>query len=185
MAFFTITEGDRQGEKIDVGKNELSVGRAPDNDVVLDDPSVSSRHCMLFRRGGKYTLRDLGSTNGTSVNEFNIRETRLKPGDEVSVGNVLLTFDGDDVEVDELSPEEAASVARPATVKTTRANTPPAFGARKGKNKAWKVIMTIFVILAVLMIAYFVKVLFFGEEKPAGVPGTPPPTAPAPISESP
>ncbi len=159
MAFFTVLSGDRQGERIDINKRELSFGRAPDNDVVLDDSSVSSRHCMLFCRESKYTLRDLGSTNGTSVNEFNIRETRLKPGDQVEVGSVLMTFDGEDVDVDESPVEEEGGRGPAATVRTTRGATPPAFGARKRKSKAWVVVIAIVVALAVAAAAWFVSVL--------------------------
>ncbi len=71
---------------------EMEIGRAPDSSIVLGDPSVSSRHASLTRNRGRWVLRDLGSTNGTTVNGRRIAErgVAVRAGDEVAFGAVVM-----------------------------------------------------------------------------------------------
>jgi hypothetical protein len=77
-------------------EDSLSVGRLPDNDLVLDHPSVSKRHASLTWNDDKQrcTVTDLGSTNGTFLNDANLgqRATALRDGDIVSFGDVQFWF---------------------------------------------------------------------------------------------
>jgi predicted component of type VI protein secretion system len=73
----------------------VTVGRAPDNMVVIEDPSVSSRHAQLERSGDGYRLKDLGSTNGTRVNGLVITETMLRFDDRLRFGGVESRFESD------------------------------------------------------------------------------------------
>jgi hypothetical protein len=73
----------------------ITVGRAPDNTIHIDDPSVSSRHAELRAAGKAYQLRDLGSTNGTRVNGSTTGEITLHSGDRVRFGAVDARFEGD------------------------------------------------------------------------------------------
>ena len=74
------------------GVDQLSVGRQPDCDLVLDDPSVSKKHAVLKwdAVNGRCTITDLNSTNGTFLNASVRlrRETTLKDGDILSFGEV-------------------------------------------------------------------------------------------------
>ena len=65
-----------------------SVGRSPSNRVQISDPLVSKEHCLIFAdRKGNYSVKDLGSRNGTFVNKKRIRnDTALRNGDEISLG---------------------------------------------------------------------------------------------------
>jgi hypothetical protein len=78
------------------GIDQLTVGRQPDNDLVLDDPSVSKKHALLKwdEEKAACTVQDLGSTNGTFLNaSVRIRrETTLKSGDILSFGEVQYWF---------------------------------------------------------------------------------------------
>lgn len=78
------------------GEDELSVGRLPDCDLVIDHRSVSKRHAAFRWDGkqGKCTVKDLGSTNGTYLNDSAIgqREVALRDGDIVSFGEVQFWF---------------------------------------------------------------------------------------------
>jgi hypothetical protein len=70
-------------------KDEISVGRGEDNDVVIPHPSVSRAHARLMRRDGVYELTDLGSTNGSFVNNQQVRgSTIVANGSEVRFGNI-------------------------------------------------------------------------------------------------
>ncbi|MGH2607720.1 MAG: FHA domain-containing protein [Tepidiformaceae bacterium] len=73
---------------------EMTVGRDPQNGIVLADPSVSGHHASIVRSGDGWRVTDLGSTNGTLVNGRSIdgRGARLAGGEQVALGSVVLRF---------------------------------------------------------------------------------------------
>lgn len=75
-----------------VESDTVRIGRIGDNDVVLPDPNVSRFHARVTRRGGSYHITDLGSTNGTWVNEMRIGEAELADNDVIRLGNTRLVF---------------------------------------------------------------------------------------------
>jgi Protein of unknown function (DUF3662)/FHA domain len=81
------------GTRIGVGDEPITLGRAVDCDVVLNDPTVSKRHAELRREGTDVLIVDLGSTNGTRVNGTGVRQRVLADGDEVRVGATVLNFE--------------------------------------------------------------------------------------------
>jgi pSer/pThr/pTyr-binding forkhead associated (FHA) protein len=83
------------GVGYDLVEQVVTIGRAPDNTIHIDDPSVSGRHAELRRTDRAYQLRDLGSTNGTRVNGSGTTEITLHPGDRVRFGAVDARFEGD------------------------------------------------------------------------------------------
>ena len=71
-----------------------TIGRSRDADCVLRDPNVSRHHAELRRSPqGDWTIADLGSTNGVKVNGRRVGSTRLKSGDEVTLGTTTFLFD--------------------------------------------------------------------------------------------
>jgi len=70
-----------------------TIGRLPDNTLVIDNPAVSSHHACVFRDGDHYVVEDLESTNGTFVNEQRVTRQVLRNGDVVLVGKHKLVFD--------------------------------------------------------------------------------------------
>ena len=78
------------------GQDELSVGRQPDCDLVINDASVSKRHAVLRWNDARLsaTVQDLGSTNGTFINAGNklTKETAVKDSDIISFGEVQFWF---------------------------------------------------------------------------------------------
>lgn len=76
-------------------KDSLTLGRSPDNDIVVPAEAVSRHHASLKRRGAGYVITDLGSTNGLSVDGQLVKEKLLAPGDRVEIGkHVILTYLG-------------------------------------------------------------------------------------------
>ena len=73
--------------------DRLVLGRSREADVVLDDPNVSRRHAELRRDGSRWSISDLGSTNGVKVNGRRVERTELDPGDEIVLGTLELRFE--------------------------------------------------------------------------------------------
>lgn len=80
----------------DASVGRISIGRDPDNEVVVADPLVSRRHAVVELGPGEALLRDLGSHNGTSLNGDRLEApTRLAPDDVVGIGAAQLCWDGE------------------------------------------------------------------------------------------
>jgi pSer/pThr/pTyr-binding forkhead associated (FHA) protein len=88
-----VTRGPNIGTRYLLADNVVRAGRHPESDIFLDDITVSRRHVEITPGdGGKYTLRDVGSLNGTYVNRERIDEVQLAPGDEVQIGKFKLVY---------------------------------------------------------------------------------------------
>jgi pSer/pThr/pTyr-binding forkhead associated (FHA) protein len=83
---------DRELQECAVGTHPVSIGRLPDNNIVIDNPAVSGRHARVYREGNHYVLEDLKSTNGTFVNDKPVARHTLLEGDIVLVGKHTLLF---------------------------------------------------------------------------------------------
>jgi pSer/pThr/pTyr-binding forkhead associated (FHA) protein len=75
-------------------RNIVTIGSAPLNHIVIDDPAVSAQHAILARIADSYRLKDLHSTNGTQVNGISITDAVLKDGDKIQFGSVVAVFCG-------------------------------------------------------------------------------------------
>jgi hypothetical protein len=85
--------GGRAGEHFIPQAERTTIGRSPDNDIFLDDVTVSRKHAVLEQNGNEFMIEDLGSLNGTFVNRRRIESpTRLETGDEVQIGKYRLSF---------------------------------------------------------------------------------------------
>jgi hypothetical protein len=97
---------DGRSRSIVVDGRPLTIGRAPDNGLVLADSRASRHHARLYGRRGALILADLGSTNGSWVNDRRIDEMALGEGDQVRIGDTILVVESvDPVEPAEASPE--------------------------------------------------------------------------------
>lgn len=77
----------------EIGKAETTIGKAPHNDILLADPSVSGSHAMIRYDGERFTLNDMGSRNGTFINDARVTDPMpLNHGDLVRMGHCTLTF---------------------------------------------------------------------------------------------
>jgi FHA domain len=73
-------------QEVAVGSKEVSIGRSPENGMVIDNPAVSHYHARVFNEEGRLMLEDFGSMNGTFVNGQRVKMVTLKPGDSVGIG---------------------------------------------------------------------------------------------------
>jgi FHA domain/zinc-ribbon domain len=93
-AMLVVKRGPNAGSRFLLDSDLTTVGRHPDSDIFLDDVTVSRRHAEFYRHSAGFTVRDVGSLNGTYVNRERIEEASLYDGDEVQVGKFRLMFLG-------------------------------------------------------------------------------------------
>jgi pSer/pThr/pTyr-binding forkhead associated (FHA) protein len=91
-ALLIVLRGPNAGSRFLLDNDFTSAGRHPDSDIFLDDVTVSRRHAEFYRHGDRFTVRDVGSLNGTYVNRDRIEEAELYGGDEVQIGKFRLLF---------------------------------------------------------------------------------------------
>ena len=89
-----LSEADN-GQAVNFRLTALTyIGRSEDNQLRLLDPGVSRRHVLVMATPGGYTIRDLGSQNGTYVNGTRVDESPLTDGDRITIGEINLVFRG-------------------------------------------------------------------------------------------
>jgi hypothetical protein len=91
-ALLLVMRGPNAGSRFRLDGELTTAGRHPDSDIFLDDVTVSRRHAEFYRDGGRFTVRDVGSLNGTYVNRERIEEAELIGGDEVQIGKFRMLF---------------------------------------------------------------------------------------------
>ena len=90
-----ILKGAGVGSRYLLDSTEIKIGRDLNNEIILDDITVSRSHAVISKSNG-YLIRDLGSLNGTYINAIATKETVLADGDEIQVGKFHFTlFIGD------------------------------------------------------------------------------------------
>lgn len=87
-----LERGSDAGLTFALGLDETTAGRHPDCDVFLDDVTVSRKHAVIRHTDSVYEISDLGSLNGTYVNNERITQQALRSGDELLIGKFRLLF---------------------------------------------------------------------------------------------
>jgi len=94
-----IHPGAEDSRDLQFDQNTITIGSKDDNDLVLDDDTVSRRHCRIVQHEDSFVADDLGSTNGTFINGVRIERAFLDPGSVLAVGNSRIQFNPVDEEV--------------------------------------------------------------------------------------
>src|SRR5262245_30809527 len=87
-----VLNGTNKGKKLDLSRPVTKIGKKEDNDLVLDEKTVSRNHVEIVQTEDSYLLKDLGSTNGTYINDIRVKEAYLTPGDIIRLGTVRVEF---------------------------------------------------------------------------------------------
>jgi pSer/pThr/pTyr-binding forkhead associated (FHA) protein len=132
-----------QGRTAYIAAGGFTVGKLSENDLVLNDPHVSRLHARFDLVEGVAWVRDLGSTNGTYVNDFPVRERELQSGDIIQIGGTLLRYrnllqpSGGKRAEDSKPPFESAAL-REATPNATVFGAAPVRGALTKQRDTWR-----------------------------------------------
>lgn len=115
LATIGFVSGPRQGDQLAVTSRAVTIGKGAENDIVLDDDSVSTRHAQLKYESGGWRIIDLDSTNGTYVEGIRLAPqvpTPLTYGASIRVGGVALQLMKEEgADADAAGAEEAAPAA--------------------------------------------------------------------------
>jgi hypothetical protein len=84
--------GGREGERVRLEADLLTIGRNPENHLFLDDVTVSRHHARVVRDATGFAIEDLNSLNGTYVNRKRVERYHLSDGDELQIGKFKLSF---------------------------------------------------------------------------------------------
>ena len=91
-ATLTVLEDGRPGTAYPLGPGTVTIGRLPDSEIVIQDAGASRHHAQVRFDGDRFVLTDLGSTNGTLVNDIPTTEHPLEDGDRITIGSTVLRF---------------------------------------------------------------------------------------------
>jgi len=111
MALLRILNGSLESQEIELSPDPMTIGRASACNIRIADAGVSSKHAKIWCEDGQYFLMDLGSTNGTFVNDRDVDRERLKDGDLITFGMTRASFVGDvpKVRINPARPQRAAA----------------------------------------------------------------------------
>ncbi len=93
VAVLVVMRGPYAGSRFALTEVVTTAGRHPDSEIFLDDVTVSRRHAEIVAGENGYSVRDVGSLNGTYVNRVRIEESPLENGDELQIGKFKLVLD--------------------------------------------------------------------------------------------
>ena len=91
-AAIVVLSGKSAGTEYDLEQPKLSIGRGPGVDLAFDDTAMSREHAVFEFLDGSFQIRDLGSTNGTELNEQAIKAGSLDHGDRLRIGEHVFQF---------------------------------------------------------------------------------------------
>lgn len=92
MPFIHLSFHDKRVATYELGGDDLTIGRTPNNDIAIDNPGVSSYHAVIRKLGDDYVLEDLKSKNGTFIKGNKVQKHRLEYGDVITIFKHQLRF---------------------------------------------------------------------------------------------
>jgi pSer/pThr/pTyr-binding forkhead associated (FHA) protein len=102
MPDLNVKLGEKVIQKYLFDKEVMSIGRARDNDIVIENLSVSRNHARIRRSDAKYILTDLNSANGTFVNNVRVNKIELFDGDTITIGKHTIQFENKKISDEQL-----------------------------------------------------------------------------------
>jgi pSer/pThr/pTyr-binding forkhead associated (FHA) protein len=170
MPKLTVSLPDGTEAVHELADDVITIGRVEENAIEITDPSVSSWHAQLSRDDGDYVLRDLGSTNGTRVNNRETAEgedIKLSDGDTIIFGKVTVLYASETPAPSRQLPVEDSVAALPASASVRPADFANASPFQTKKHRKDSVGVAILLLAIVSLLAFGgVLTLVFGMHSP-------------------
>ncbi|MFN2351974.1 MAG: FHA domain-containing protein [Kiritimatiellia bacterium] len=165
MAFLIGMSESVRGQRYELKNDRTTIGRSSGNDIVISDGAASAQHCYISRRGGRFVLHDMNSTNGTCLNFERVTEAELKHKQVIQIGSSEFMFN-DDNPVNgksetnySINTKVVEDVAPPVINPKSFSSVSP-FGARPRENKGvWMAVIALVAILALAGLVFFITQL--------------------------
>jgi len=93
MAKLSLMFEKKLMKEVPIGNRPITIGRAPDNDISVDNPAVSNHHAKVYYEGARLVVEDLDSLNGTFVNDLRVERAMLHDGDSIWIGKHHIKVD--------------------------------------------------------------------------------------------
>src|ERR1700680_2980033 len=93
MSRLVLTYQGSAIKEVPLGTGPVTIGRAPDNDIPIDNLAVSNYHARVYLDAGSLIVEDLNSLNGSFLNEIRVRRATIKDGDSILVGKHHILID--------------------------------------------------------------------------------------------
>lgn len=166
-------------------KAQTVVGRAADSDLVLDDPSVSRRHALIERQGQSLVIRDLGSSNGLTLDGRRVESLELTLGRVVRLGQVeLVLASAAPLETPTAAPGQA-TVVQTGAAAAARGSVPAAKAGQAGKSRRLLVVAGA-AGSAVILLVILISAMGGKKSEPVPTPSAAPPASvAAPVTPAP
>jgi pSer/pThr/pTyr-binding forkhead associated (FHA) protein len=152
-AFLSLQSAEQQGQRFILTPGSMAIGRASDNDIVLEQTGVSKRHAVVDFQGGNWIIRDCDSRNGVQVNDKPVTEARLQAGDSIALGAAVLVFECADMAGTAIEDDETVIYQKPASKQTGAG--PDAVTHSPGRSLSWLPGLMIFLLAASLATAIY------------------------------
>lgn len=136
MLHVRVVSGSSKGQVVPLhpGNLPLTIGRDPENVIVLDQTAISRFHCRITCEKDQYFIEDLGSTNGTYLNGRRATHDRLSPGDELIIANIAIVVEASHSTIPDSRPAMNITVsidAQPKKSSVTMSNATDDSGTRE------------------------------------------------------
>lgn len=143
-----VDSGRMAGQKFVLGASKVFLGREPENDIVLPDPSVSPRHAGIQRWNDQWWIADLGSATGTFVNGRRLlKPVVLSPGDVIRLGNVRFRVLG--------IPPKVQARAGPSVEPVPHRRDRPPGSQQRSRSAAWLIaVPPLVAVVAILLLVW-------------------------------
>jgi pSer/pThr/pTyr-binding forkhead associated (FHA) protein len=116
-------------QAFELPEDVVSIGRSRNNALMLDDSTLSRKHCEIAAVNGRFLLVNHAKTNGTCVNGRPVGEAFLKPGDTILVGRVALRFEGGDSNVEfQQGAKKSCATKRRGLIGAVKGSDPVLYG---------------------------------------------------------
>lgn len=165
MAKLIGVTGDFKDREYPMETGEITIGRKTDNTILLDNPTISSHHCVLIHNGDSCTLQDLDSTNGCRINSRTVKEGALHHKDILQLGDIEFIMDAPEFSAGDTAryTDANAELSTAAMAAPQDFNTISPFGAPPRERKgAWYFLMIFVGILTLIALGVYGVMLFRG-----------------------